>query len=96
MGMSTHVVGFKPPDEKWKKMKAVYDACAAAKIVPPKEVGEFFGFNNPDENGVEVRENDLVKAGCLKPYATQGQSGFEIDITKLPKDVTIVRFFNSW
>lgn len=23
MGMSTHIVGFCPPDDKWKKMKSV-------------------------------------------------------------------------
>lgn len=25
MGMSTHVIGFIPPDAKWREMKDVYD-----------------------------------------------------------------------
>lgn len=32
MGMSMHVVGYKPADEHWKKMKAAWDACAAILI----------------------------------------------------------------
>ena len=27
MGMSTRVEGFKPVDDKWRKMKAIHDAC---------------------------------------------------------------------
>lgn len=41
MGMSTRVYGIILPDEKWKKMKSVYDACRAAGINPPLEVEEF-------------------------------------------------------
>ena len=54
MSMSTHVIGFKPPDEKWKKMKKVWDTCQEAGIDAPKEVVEFFNDCPPDEAGVEV------------------------------------------
>ena len=47
MGMSSHVTGFKLPDEKWKKMKAIYDACKVANISPPQEVNEFFDYSPP-------------------------------------------------
>ena len=42
MGMSTHLVGIVPPDDDWKKMKAVWDACDNADVDIPKDVSEFF------------------------------------------------------
>lgn len=93
MGMSTHVVGFKPPDDKWKKMKAVYDACRAADINCPEDVDDFFCNGEPDDRGVEF---SIEKYPCTKKYNEETSSGFEIDLKKLPADVTIIRFYNSY
>lgn len=93
MSMSTSVVGFKPPDEKWKAMKAVYDACIAGKVRVPDEVQKFFNWCGPTEAGVVV---ELLKTDCVKAHHTDSESGFDVDVTKLPKDVTLVRFYNSW
>lgn len=93
MGMSTHVIGFRPPDDKWKKMKAVYDACKEADTDPPEEVERFFNDQPPDPAGVEVRLRDTP---CCKEYNDGvSQWGYEIDLSKLPKDVTVIRVFNS-
>lgn len=95
MGMSTHVVGFKPPDAKWKAMKKVWDACAMAGIEAPRQVEKFFEHETPDDAGVEV---DLKRhdSKCCRDFNTEGAQGFEIDLTKIPKDITLLRFFNSW
>ena len=93
MSMSTHVVGFKPPDDKWMKMKAVYDACATARIAPPQEVEDYFSNGPPDDSGVEV---GLKGHACCKKYKAEMEEGFEIDIKKLPPDVTVIRFYNSY
>lgn len=93
MSMSTYVIGFKPPDEKWKAMKKVWDACQAADIDTPKDVEEYFDGDEPDDAGVVV---ELRKHACCKEYGAEMQSGYEIDVTKLPKDVTIIRFVNSY
>lgn len=95
MSMSTHVIGFKPPDEKWRAMKAIWDACAAAKVKPPEEVHRFFDFEAPDEAGVEV---DIERQGSCTPFndADKAASGFEVDVRKLPPDVVIIRFYNSY
>ncbi len=69
MSMSTYVIGFKPPDSKWKEMKAIYDACEKGKISPPEEVIEFFD-GEPDINGVEVKLK-------LKEWDTEGGCGYE-------------------
>lgn len=91
MGMSTHVVGFKPPNEKWRKMKSIYDACEEAGVTAPDEVYDFFEDCKPDPAGVQV---DLKKV--VKPWHDECSDGFEIDLKALPKDVTVIRFFNSW
>lgn len=93
MSHSLHVVGFKPPDAKWKKMKAAYDACVKAEIDPPKEVREFFGYDRPDDVGVTI---ELEEEDCCKEYNAEMVNGFEIDVKKLPKDVTIIRFYVAY
>lgn len=98
MSMSMHVKGFRPGDEKWHRMKSVYDACKAAHIPMPAEVNEFFNFETPDEKGVEIElgasygKNDV----CCTPYSGNGESGFEIDIAQVPEGVKMIRFYCSW
>jgi hypothetical protein len=93
MSMSTHVVGFKPPDDKWKKMKAIWDSCEEAGIEPPKAVSKFFEDTPPDESGVEI---ELEEHDCVSEYNDDSCNGFEIDVKKLPPDVTVIRFYNSY
>lgn len=89
MGMSTQVKGFRPPDEKWKKMKEVWDSCQKAGIPVPKEVEKFFDYQEPDPAGVEVK----IKT---HPYHEEMIDGFEVKLSELPKDVTVIRFYNSF
>lgn len=89
MGMSTHIVGFKPPDEKWEKMKAIWDSCKKAGIDCPNEVDEYFEGEPPDSAGVEVEIE-----GC--EWSDEMREGFEIKLDELPKDVKTVRFYNSY
>ena len=89
--MSTHIVGFKAPDEKWKAMKAIWDACENAGIDVPGEVEKYFGGEPPDERGVEVDlDEDALE------WSDDSCSGYEIDVKKIPKDVTHIRFYNAW
>jgi len=91
MGMSSHVTGFKLPDEKWKKMKAIYDACKVANISPPQEVNEFFDYSPPDDAGVQVG------IPCTKSSDSDSCSDiFEVNLKDVPKDVTLIRFVNSY
>lgn len=91
MSMSTHVVGFVPPDAKWKKMKAAWDACTKAGVPVPEEVTEFFNYEAPDSNGVEI---DIKEA--VPQYRRDMCEGFDVDVSKLPKHVSVIRFYNSW
>jgi hypothetical protein len=97
MGMNTYVKGFRPPNDKWKAMKAIYDACESGGIAVPDEVDDFFNGEPPDKAGVEVDlEVKKLGLGCVRPYRDDSREGIEVDVTKLPKGVTILRFVNSW
>lgn len=91
MSMSTYVVGFRPPDEKWRKMKAVWDACITADIPFPEGLEEFFGWSEPDERGIKISlENVAVK------WSGEMRQGYEIELDKIPQNITVIRFVNSW
>lgn len=101
MGMSHRVEGFRPPDEKWKAMKAIWDACDAAGIAPPDEVSRFFGDDDPDDAGVMVRlagmhDEDGESHEAVTRLGGDFEDGWEVDIRRLPSDVHIVRFVMSW
>lgn len=83
------MIGFRPPDAKWRKMKDVYDACVLAGVEVPDEVAEFFENGEPDPRGVEVELE-------AQEWQDDMRQGFEIAIKDLPKDVTHIRFYNSW
>lgn len=93
MGMSTHVIGFRPPDKQYKEYQKIYEACTKAKISVPKEVSDFFDGYEPDDEGFEV---DLEDEECVSEWNDEYRSGFEIDISLLPKDMKIIRVYNSW
>lgn len=93
MSMNTNIVGFRPPDEKWKKMKAIWDSCNEAGIEPPAEVDRFFNGIPPDGSGVEV---EIENTSCCRKYQEEMRSGYEVEIAKLPKDIKIIRFWNSF
>ena len=96
MSTTVHAVGFKPPDERWTAMKAVWDSCTTAQIPVPREVDRFFEGNPPDDQGVLVEEGQLVRCGAAREFSTDSSSGFEIFVKHLPADVAVVRVYMSW
>lgn len=92
MSMSTYVVGFnKPDDGNFQKYKAVWDACNKAGVDIPEDVCNYFGGDEPDDSGMQVDISDAVTE-----YSENMVEGYEVDITKLPKGVSVIRFFNSY
>jgi hypothetical protein len=89
MSMSTEVIGIRPADEKWKKMKAVWDSCKKAGIEPPEAVDDFFDGEEPNPDGIEVE----IKS---HPYNASSMNGFDVHLSELPKDVKIIRFYNAY
>jgi hypothetical protein len=89
--MSIHIVGFREPDDEWRKMKAAYDACEAAGIEIPPEIDRFFDGEKPDERGIEI---DLEPH--TKEFHTEAALGYEIEVADIPKQIKVLRFYNSW
>lgn len=94
MSMSTHIIAFFKPKEKWKKYKAIWDACNEAGVEPPDEVSKYFDYEDPKfDRGIR---DDLTKHECCMEWNKEMESGYEIDVSKLPANVTHIRFFNSY
>jgi len=92
MGMSTHITGFIPADEKWHAMKKIFDECVRLDIEAPDEVWTFFGGEDPgDKPGQEAAIGD-----SCKDWRGDCSEGYEIEIDKIPPNIKFIRFYNSW
>jgi hypothetical protein len=90
MSMSTNVIGFVPPDERFMKMKQIWDNCTELDVQIPANVYDFFDGCAPDENGMEVEiKHDEWDDGDMS-------AGIEINVDNIPDNVKVIRFFNSY
>ena len=90
MSMNTYVVGFVPPDEKFKKMKQIHDNCIDLNIEIPMEVDRFFNQCEPSDYGMEVNiPSQEWSDGDM-------EAGLEINTDDIPDKVKTIRFYNSW
>ena len=99
MSMSTSVIGFIPPDDKFKKMLKAYRACEEAGIAIPADVEKFFDGEPPDNAGVQVHLSYGTKGkDAVKEYRDNDANaeGYEIDLRKLDPNIKVLRFTNSW
>ena len=86
------IKGYRGKDAEWKKMEKVWYACEEAGIGTPKEVDEFFGWEPPSiacGKEVDIKEAiTILDADMIE--------GWNVDISKLPKEVKIIQFYNSY
>ena len=92
MSVSTCVRGFIPQDEKWSTMKAVWNACVAADIQIPDEVLKFFDHEDP--NTLEGRLVDISSSVTERSF--NSTKCYDVEVSRLPEDVKVVRFELSW
>jgi hypothetical protein len=95
MGMSTHVVGFIPPDDHWQRCKRIRKDCIAAGIEIPDEVEKLFDGQDPEN--MPGREIEL--GSSITVFNVESREGFDVDLGKLRTyhpEVTVIRFFNSY
>jgi hypothetical protein len=93
MSMTTYVYGIAPADDKWRAMKAIWDSCTAAGVAIPDEVTEFFNGEPPEPNGVKI---DLRENHGVMKFEHDSTEGLLVDLDKLPKQVRLLKFCNSW
>ena len=74
-------------------MAAVWTACETAGVDIPDDVLDFFDGDErgPDQPGAVIDIEQAVTA-----YVDDAQQGYDVDITKLPKSLRIIRFYNAW
>lgn len=98
MGMSMHVRAIRPADDKWLKMKAIWDSCQDAGVEPPVEVDDFFAGEQPNPAGVVAATEGSYSKNVpwLRNLAEDDETGFEVDLTKLPDGVKVLQFICSW
>ncbi len=92
--MSTHsyVQGLKPKTEEYEKKLYIYKACQEINITPPDEIVKFFDGEICEEGIITELPEEAVKN-----YADDSCCDFfEVDLTKVPSDVTKIRFVNSY
>jgi hypothetical protein len=92
--MSTYIKAFTPDtDPEYQKHKKLWDICEEMGVSLPKETEEYFKNCDTPEDKLEI---DLEKDVHFEEYEDDSSQGVEVDITKLPKGVTKLRFYNSW
>lgn len=100
MGMSTHIKAFASNDStEYQKHKKILLLCIESEVSLPKETAIFFdctdGYLNEDllEKSLEI---ELVRGKHYFEYSEDMEQGYEVDLSKLPKNVTKLRFYNSY
>lgn len=92
MSMSTYVQGLKPKTTEYQKMLDILCACKEINIKPPKEIVDFFD-GEICEDGIVTE----IPKEAVREYADDYcREFFEVDLAKLPPDVTKIRFVNSY
>ena len=97
MSMSAHVTGFKPVDDKFKRMFNAYKACEQAGIDIPDEVNSFFEGEPPDPTGIKIRLSSAYKdEDGVSKYSAEMQDGYEVNLDELDPDIRIIRFYCAY
>lgn len=81
MGMDVYVRGVIEPNEGYKKMYAVYEACKDAGVNVPDEVLEYFGDDTPTPSGMRVKIP-------TKRLPGEYDNAIEIDLKSLRSDIS--------
>jgi hypothetical protein len=85
MSPSYFIQGVVSPDAKYKEMLQLYKLCNLNSITIPREVSEFFNWDEPNEKGFLIDIPRERKYGDLNSY-------YEVDLTKIPEKVKAIRF----
>jgi hypothetical protein len=101
MGMSTHIKAFIPDtDPEFQRHKIVAEICMEHKVSLPAETSNYFNVRHNPSPGMfdEKLSVELTNGIHYTEYndSHDAEAGFEVDLTKLPKGVTKLRFYNSW
>lgn len=95
MDVSLCIIGFSSKENSiYKKHAAVLQACISAEIKElPEETALYFGSSFPEL----CLLNDFLEIEIpMTEYNNMQESGYEIKISDIPRDVDIIRIYNSY
>lgn len=98
MSMSHYVKGVRDLDAKFTDMIQLKLACEKAKIPYPPELKEYFDGEvgeSEDYLRTAMEEMDLPDE-AVKQLDLEYNDGYEVDISKLPKECKAIRFEISY
>lgn len=94
------ILGLQCSHSKVEKIVAVWNACVEADIPIPEQVSKFFpGCEStmPVTTSDFFNENlNLLDTPTLTVEKDTHRRTFEIDLTKLPRNIEFIRFGVSW
>ena len=90
MGVSVYVQGIRPFNDRYKKMKAIHDACVEARVSVPEEVSEYLTGAGQNDYGIEVEIEEAVKD--VEGDCDEGTI-YLVDLTEIPQNVKMLRIF---
>lgn len=91
-----HVTGIVPADEEFKQKLEAYRTCERAKVPIPRELSKFFGDEEPNPLGREIRLTDGRNHASVTNYGADMVDGYTVDLAKLPPEVKLLRFTNHY
>ena len=93
MGMSTRVKGLREKDDTYEKMESILLSCKELKIKVPNEVYEYFELTEGYcSNGIITS----LPIGSVEHYTEDTDEVWEVNLSLIPKDITKLRFVNSY
>ena len=92
MSVYSYIQGLKPKTEEYENKLQIYKLCRKANVNVPEEVEKYFDGEICEEGILTDIPQDAVKEyadDCCRDF-------LEVDLTKIPSDITKIRFVNSY
>ena len=104
MSISSNIIGVRDLRKEFDKMWDALQACKKAGVLFPKQVQKYFDLDGDEDRVLEDKSyyegTKLTFSLTGKPGVTTWdadmEEGYEVDLTKLPKDVKKIRFYTSY
>lgn len=96
MSMASFVSGIRDLDGKFAKMMKAKLACEEAGAAYPAEVREYFKCPEESEDTLRRDMESVDINDATSEYSRDATDVFDVDLSKLPEGVKVIRFENSY
>jgi len=104
MGASSNIIGVRDLRQDFDRKWDALQSCKKAGVLFPKELQKYFDLDGDEDRVLEEKELyerekltfSLEGKPGVKTWDAEMEDGFEVDLKKLPKDITKIRFYTSY